>query len=224
MSNASSVRQVKQYQCGARPALRSLCRRARWELHIPSIAASVYAALTAAGGFGIANQARPSSSAPGKGFRLGGGNLPDHSPSSRPRLGRTLISIRPFRDAPRSKLKSTSDAGLCCFHCRSIGPFARRETIYRDGKRSGWLTSAVTGTLLAGPSVRLVRDPTTSSRATNCCPSATNSKSQPCACRRNILNPLYHPTMSPQGLSLAASAHRGELPYRSSRSARLPDC
>jgi 4-methylaminobutanoate oxidase (formaldehyde-forming) len=120
-----------------------------WELHVPvEFAASVYDALMAAGQpHGIANAGYRAieSLRLEKGYRAWGGEIgPDHSPlvaglgwavklkSNRPFQGRAALEAQAAKKLPRLLAGFTADPSVVL-----LG----RETIYRDGKRVGWLTS-----------------------------------------------------------------------------------
>ncbi len=120
-----------------------------WELHVPvEFAASVYDALMAAGQpHGIANAGYRAieSLRLEKGYRAWGGEIgPDHSPlvaglgwavklkSNRPFQGRAALEAQAPKKLPRLLAGFTADPSVVL-----LG----RETIYRDGKRVGWLTS-----------------------------------------------------------------------------------
>ncbi len=139
-----------------------------WELHIPvEFAASVYDALMAAGQpHGIANAGYRAieSLRLEKGYRAWGGEIgPDHSPlvaglgwavklkSNRPFQGRAALEAQAAKKLPRLLAGFTADPSVVL-----LG----RETIYRDGKRVGWLTSGGYG-YTVGRSIGYgyVRDP-----------------------------------------------------------------
>ncbi|HLC08980.1 MAG TPA: glycine cleavage T C-terminal barrel domain-containing protein, partial [Methyloceanibacter sp.] len=120
-----------------------------WELHIPvEFALSVYDALMEAGQpHGIANAGYRAieSLRLEKGYRAWGADIgPDHSPlvaglgwaaklkSSTPFQGRAALEDQASRPLPRLLAGFTTDPAVVL-----LG----RETIYRDGKRVGWLTS-----------------------------------------------------------------------------------
>jgi 4-methylaminobutanoate oxidase (formaldehyde-forming) len=120
-----------------------------WELHIPvEFAASVYDALMEAGqGHGIANAGYRAieSLRLEKGYRAWGADIgPDHSPlvaglgwavklkSETPFQGRAALEAQMNKRLPRLLAGFTADPPVLL-----LG----RETIYRDGKRVGWLTS-----------------------------------------------------------------------------------
>ena len=120
-----------------------------WELHIPvEFALSVYDALMAAGQeHGIANAGYRAieSLRLEKGYRSWGADIgPDHSllvaglgwatklKSSTPFKGRAALEAQAVRPLPRLLAGFTADPSVVL-----LG----RETIYRDGKRVGWLTS-----------------------------------------------------------------------------------
>jgi 4-methylaminobutanoate oxidase (formaldehyde-forming) len=120
-----------------------------WELHIPvEFAASVYNALMAAGEpHGIANAGYRAieSLRLEKGYRAWGADIgPDHSPlvaglgwavklkSTTLFQGRAALEAQAAKPLPRLLAGFTTDPSIIL-----LG----RETIYRDGKRVGWLTS-----------------------------------------------------------------------------------
>jgi sarcosine dehydrogenase len=120
-----------------------------WELHIPvEFAARVYDALMAAGEpHGIANAGYRAieSLRLEKGYRAWGADIgPDHSPlvaglgwavklkSATPFQGRAALEAQAAKPLPRLLAGFTTDPSIIL-----LG----RETIYRDGKRVGWLTS-----------------------------------------------------------------------------------
>ena len=120
-----------------------------WELHIPvEFAASVYDALMAAGEpHGIANAGYRAieSLRLEKGYRAWGADVgPDHSPlvaglgwavklkSATLFQGRAALEAQAGKPLPRLLAGFTTDPSIIL-----LG----RETIYRDGKRVGWLTS-----------------------------------------------------------------------------------
>ncbi len=139
-----------------------------WELHIPvEFAANVYDALMAAGKpHGIANAGYRAieSLRLEKGYRAWGADIgPDHSPlvaglgwavklkSSTPFQGRAALEAQAAKPLPRLLAGFTTDPSVVL-----LG----RETIYRDGKRVGWLTSGGYG-YTVGRSIGYgyVRDP-----------------------------------------------------------------
>jgi sarcosine dehydrogenase len=120
-----------------------------WELHIPvEFAAGVYAALMHAGEpHGIANAGYRAieSLRLEKGYRAWGADIgPDHSPlvaglgwavklkSNTPFQGRAALEAQATKKLPRLLAGFTTDPAIVL-----LG----RETIYRDDKRVGWLTS-----------------------------------------------------------------------------------
>jgi 4-methylaminobutanoate oxidase (formaldehyde-forming) len=120
-----------------------------WELHIPvEFMATVYDALMAAGSeYGIANAGYRAidSLRLEKGYRAWGADIgPDHSPlvaglgwatklkTNVPFLGREAIEAQSKKPLPRLLAGFTTDPGVVL-----LG----RETIYRNGKRVGWLSS-----------------------------------------------------------------------------------
>jgi 4-methylaminobutanoate oxidase (formaldehyde-forming) len=139
-----------------------------WELHIPvEFAASVYDALMAEGEpHGIANAGYRAieSLRLEKGYRAWGADIgPDHSPlvaglgwavklkSNRPFRGREALEAQAVKKLPRLLAGFTADPSVVL-----LG----RETIYRDGKRVGWLSSGGYG-YTVGRSIGYgyVRDP-----------------------------------------------------------------
>ena len=139
-----------------------------WELHIPvEFAASVYDALMEGGRpHGIANAGYRAieSLRLEKGYRAWGADIgPDHSPlvaglgwaaklkSSTPFQGRAALEDQASRPLPRLLAGFTTDPAVVL-----LG----RETIYRDGKRVGWLTSGGHGyTVDRSIGYGYVRDP-----------------------------------------------------------------
>ena len=139
-----------------------------WELHIPvEFALSVYDALMAAGQrHGIANAGYRAieSLRLEKGYRSWGAEIgPDHSPlvaglawavklkSDTPFQGRAALEVQATRKLPRLLAGFTTDPSIVL-----LG----RETIYRDGKRVGWLTSGGCGyTVDRSIGYGYVRDP-----------------------------------------------------------------
>jgi len=139
-----------------------------WELHIPvEFAATVYDALMFAGEpFGIANAGYRAieSLRLEKGYRAWGADIgPDHSPlvaglgwavkfkSPGDFLGRAALEIQMAKPLPRLLAGFTVDPEIVL-----LG----RETIYRDGRRVGWLSSGGYG-YTVGRSIGYgyVRDP-----------------------------------------------------------------
>ena len=139
-----------------------------WELHVPvEFALSVYEALMAAGEpHGIANAGYRAieSLRLEKGYRAWGADIgPDHSPlvaglgwavklkSNTPFQGRAALEAQLARRLPRLLAGFTTDPSIVL-----LG----RETIYRDGKRVGWLASGGYG-YTVGRSIGYgyVRDP-----------------------------------------------------------------
>jgi 4-methylaminobutanoate oxidase (formaldehyde-forming) len=131
-----------------------------WELHIPvEFAASVYEALMAAGAkFGIANAGYRAieSMRLEKGYRAWGSDIgPDHTPleaglgwavkfkKNTPFLGREALEAQRARKLPKM---------LACFTVDDPDVILLgRETIYRDGKRVGWLSSGGYGHTIGKP-------------------------------------------------------------------------
>ncbi len=139
-----------------------------WELHIPvEFAATVYDAIMAAGEpHSIANAGYRAieSLRLEKGYRAWGADIgPDHSPlvaglgwavklkSSKPFQGREALAAQAAKPLPRLLAGFTTDPSVVL-----LG----RETIYRDGKRVGWLSSGGYG-YTVGRSIGYgyVRDP-----------------------------------------------------------------
>ncbi len=139
-----------------------------WELHIPvEFAASVYDALMAEGSrHGIANAGYRAieSLRLEKGYRAWGADIgPDHSPlvaglgwavklkSDTPFQGRAALEAQATKKLPRLLAGFAADPSIVL-----LG----RETIYRDGKRVGWLSSGGYG-YTVGRSIGYgyVRDP-----------------------------------------------------------------
>ena len=139
-----------------------------WELHVPvEFALSVYEALMAAGEpHGIANAGYRAIELLRleKGYRAWGADIgPDHSPlvaglgwavklkSNTPFQGRAALEAQLARRLPRLLAGFTTDPSIVL-----LG----RETIYRDGKRVGWLASGGYG-YTVGRSIGYgyVRDP-----------------------------------------------------------------
>jgi sarcosine dehydrogenase len=121
-----------------------------WELHVPAeFTATVYDALMDAGrGHGIANAGYRAieSLRLEKGYRAWGSDIgPDHSPlvaglgwavklkKNIPFLGREALVEQQAKPLPRLLAGFTTEPGIVL-----LG----RETIYRDGERVGWLSSA----------------------------------------------------------------------------------
>jgi sarcosine dehydrogenase len=131
-----------------------------WELHIPvEFAASVYEALMAAGAeFGIVNAGYRAieSMRLEKGYRARGSDIgPDHTPleaglgwavkfkKNTPFLGREALEAQRARKLPKM---------LACFTVDDPDVILLgRETIYRDGKRVGWLSSGGFGHTIGKP-------------------------------------------------------------------------
>lgn len=139
-----------------------------FELHIPvEFAATAYDALMKAGEpYGIANAGYRAieSLRLEKGYRAWGADIgPDHSPlvaglawavklkSNRTFQGRAALEVQATRPLPRLLAGFTTDPSITL-----LG----RETIYRDGKRVGWLTSGGYGyTVDRSIGYGYVRDP-----------------------------------------------------------------
>jgi 4-methylaminobutanoate oxidase (formaldehyde-forming) len=139
-----------------------------WELHIPvEFAASVYEAIMASGrahGLMNAGYRAIESLRLEKGYRAWGSDIgPDHSPlvaglgwavklkSNRPFQGRAALEAQAAKPLPRLLAGFTTDPSVVL-----LG----RETIYRDGRRVGWLASGGYG-YTVGRSIGYgyVRDP-----------------------------------------------------------------
>jgi 4-methylaminobutanoate oxidase (formaldehyde-forming) len=139
-----------------------------WELHIPvEFAATVYEALMAAGeAYGIANAGYRAieSLRLEKGYRAWGADIgPDHTPLvaglgwavklklDTPFQGRAALEAQSEKQLPRLLAGFSTDPSVIL-----LG----RETIYRDGKRVGWLSSGGYG-YTVGRSIGYgyVRDP-----------------------------------------------------------------
>lgn len=139
-----------------------------WELHIPvEFALSVYDALMRAGqqhGIGNAGYRAIESLRLEKGYRAWGAEIgPDHSPlvaglgwavklkSDTPFQGRAALEAQAAKKLPRLLAGFTTEPSIVL-----LG----RETIYRDGKRVGWLTSGGYGyTVGRAIGYGYVRDP-----------------------------------------------------------------
>ncbi|MGE3528369.1 MAG: FAD-dependent oxidoreductase [Methyloceanibacter sp.] len=139
-----------------------------WELHIPvEFAASLYDALMDEGrAHGIANAGYRAieSLRLEKGYRAWGADIgPDHSPlvaglgwavklkGNTPFQGRAALEAQRAKPLPRLLAGFTADPSVLL-----LG----RETIYRDGKRMGWLTSGGYGhTIGRAIGYGYVRDP-----------------------------------------------------------------
>jgi sarcosine dehydrogenase len=140
-----------------------------WELHVPvEFAATLYDALTAAGaGFGLrdAGYRAIESLRLEKGYRAWGAEIgPDHSPlmaglgfavklrGNLPFLGRDALEAERARPLPRLL------AGFAVADPEVV--LLGRETIFRDGRRVGWLASGGWGyTLGRSLGYGYVRDP-----------------------------------------------------------------
>jgi glycine cleavage system aminomethyltransferase T/glycine/D-amino acid oxidase-like deaminating enzyme len=139
-----------------------------FELHIPvEFALSVYDALMAAGQeHGIANAGYRAieSLRLEKGYRAWGADIgPDHSPLVAGLAWATkLKSNKPFkgRDALEAQARDKLPRLLAGFTANPSVVLLGRETIYRDGKRVGWLTSGGYGYTVGRPiGYGYVRDP-----------------------------------------------------------------
>lgn len=137
-----------------------------WELHVPvEFAATVYDALAATGRVTDAGYRAIESLRLEKGYRAWGGEIgPDHSPlvaglgfatrlrGTAPFLGRDALEAQHARPLPRLL------AGFAVADPAVV--LLGRETIYRDGKRVGWLASGGWGyTVGANLGYGYVRDP-----------------------------------------------------------------
>jgi sarcosine dehydrogenase len=130
-----------------------------FELHIPvEFALSVYDALMAAGQeHGIANAGYRAieSLRLEKGYRAWGADIgPDHSPLVAGLAWATkLKSNKPFkgRDALEAQARDKLPRLLAGFTANPSVVLLGRETIYRDGKRVGWLTSGGYGYTVGRP-------------------------------------------------------------------------
>ncbi|MFO1210951.1 MAG: FAD-dependent oxidoreductase [Amaricoccus sp.] len=137
-----------------------------WELHVPvEFAATLYDAITAAGGVADAGYRAIESLRLEKGYRAWGAEIgPDHSPlvaglgfatklrKPIPFLGRDALEVQRASRLPRLLAGfAVADPAVTL-----LG----RETIYRDGKRVGWLASAGWGySVGTGLGYGYVRDP-----------------------------------------------------------------
>jgi glycine cleavage system aminomethyltransferase T/glycine/D-amino acid oxidase-like deaminating enzyme len=139
-----------------------------FELHIPvEFALSVYDALMAAGQeHGIANAGYRAieSLRLEKGYRAWDADIgPDHSPLVAGLAWATkLKSNKPFRgrDALEAQARDKLPRLLAGFTANPSVVLLGRETIYRDGKRVGWLTSGGYGYTVGRPiGYGYVRDP-----------------------------------------------------------------
>lgn len=139
-----------------------------WELHVPTeYTATVFEALLAAGaphGLSLAGYRAIETLRLEKGYRAWGAEIgPDHSPlvaglgwavklkSDVPFLGRDALEVQKAKPLPRLLAGFTVDPAIVL-----LG----RETIFRDGRRAGWLASGGFGHTL-GKSIGYgyVRDP-----------------------------------------------------------------
>ncbi len=173
-----------------------------WELHMPvEFALTVYDALMAAGAEARPRQCRLSRDR----VAASGERLPrlgrryrarPLAPRRRPRLGgeaeieHAISRTRPRSSAGRKPLPRL----LAGFTADPSIVLLGRETIYRDGKRVGWLTSGGFG-YTVGRSIGYgyVRDPETASRATYCFPAVTSSKSPRHASGRTLPRSALRP-------------------------------
>jgi 4-methylaminobutanoate oxidase (formaldehyde-forming) len=177
-----------------------------WELHIPvEFALSVYEALMTAGEpHGIANAGYRAieSLRLEKGYRAWGADIgPDHSPlvaglgwavklkSGTPFQGRAALEAQLARRLPRLLAGFTTDPSIVL-----LG----RETIYRDGKRMGWLASGGYG-YTVGRSIGYgyVRDPDNGVDRDSLLAGRYELEVATARVPAEIfLDPLYDPTMS----------------------------
>jgi 4-methylaminobutanoate oxidase (formaldehyde-forming) len=177
-----------------------------WELHIPvEFALSVYEALMMAGEpHGIANAGYRAieSLRLEKGYRAWGADIgPDHSPlvaglgwavklkSATPFQGRAALEAQLARRLPRLLAGFTTDPSIVL-----LG----RETIYRDGKRMGWLASGGYG-YTVGRSIGygFVRDPDNGVDRDSLLAGRYELEVATARVPAEIfLDPLYDPTMS----------------------------
>jgi sarcosine dehydrogenase len=177
-----------------------------WELHIPvEFALSVYDALMKAGQqHGIANAGYRAieSLRLEKGYRAWGAEIgPDHSPlvaglgwavklkSGKPFQGRAAIEAQAAKKLPRLLAGFTTDPSIVL-----LG----RETIYRDGKRVGWLTSGGYG-YTVGRSIGYgyVRDPENGVDRDKVLSGRYELEVATTRVQAEVfLNPLYDPAMS----------------------------
>ena len=177
-----------------------------WELHIPvEFAASVYDALMRAGEqYGIANAGYRAieSLRLEKGYRAWGADIgPDHSPlvaglgwavklkSNTPFQGRAALEAQGASKLPRMLAGFTTDPAFIL-----LG----RETIYRDGKRVGWLASGGYG-YTVGRSIGYgyVRDPENGVDRDSVLSGRYELEVATTRVAAEIfLDPLYDPTMS----------------------------
>jgi sarcosine dehydrogenase len=176
-----------------------------WELHVPvDYAATVYDALMRAGSdLGITNAGYRAieSLRLEKGYRAWGADIgPDHTPLEAG-LGWALKlkTAQPFlgREALEQQQRSPLTKQLCAFTAddRSV-MLLGRETIHRDGKRVGWLSSGGYGhTLCAAIGLGYVRCPQGVSREYLAAGHyELEVASTRVACRIHF-EPLYDPTM-----------------------------
>lgn len=120
-----------------------------WELHLPvEYATTVYAALSEAGAeFGLrdAGYRAIESMRLEKGYRAWGSDIgPDHTPGEAG-LGWAVKLKKNIEFKGRKAAEAQRDSGvkkiLACFTADPDVVLSGRETIYRDGKRVGWLSS-----------------------------------------------------------------------------------
>jgi 4-methylaminobutanoate oxidase (formaldehyde-forming) len=177
-----------------------------WELHIPvEFALSVYKALMTAGephGIAKAGYRAIESLRLEKGYRAWGADIgPDHSPlvaglgwavklkSATPFQGRAALEAQLARRLPRLLAGFTTDPSIVL-----LG----RETIYRDGKRMGWLASGGYG-YTVGRSIGYgyVRDPDNGVDRDSLLAGRYELEVATARVPAEIfLDPLYDPTMS----------------------------
>ena len=139
-----------------------------WELHLPvEYAQTVYSALTDAGAeYGVKNAGYRAieSLRLEKGYRAWGADIgPDHTPfESGLGWAVKLHKNVDFKGRAASELQSAEGVKkmLACFTVDPDVVLLGRETIYRDGKRVGWLTSGGYGhTIGRSIGYGYVRDP-----------------------------------------------------------------
>jgi 4-methylaminobutanoate oxidase (formaldehyde-forming) len=137
-----------------------------WELHVPvECAATVYDALTTAGrplGLVDAGYRAIETLRLEKGYRAWGADIgPDHTPLEAG-LGWAARKAAPFRGKPalEAQRRSGLKKMLATFTTDADVVLHGRETIYRNGKRCGWLSSAGYGhTVGKWIGMGYVRDP-----------------------------------------------------------------
>jgi 4-methylaminobutanoate oxidase (formaldehyde-forming) len=209
MSNAASpFARVKRITLAGAPALAlrvTYVGELGFELHIPvEFAVSVYDALMTTGReHGIANAGYRAieSLRLEKGYRAWGADIgPDHSPlvaglawatklkSNMPFRGREALAAQAAKPLPRLLAGFTADPSVVL-----LG----RETIYRDGKRVGWLTSGGYG-YTVGRSIGYgyIRDPDGVDREKVLSDSYALEVATARVPAEVFLEPRYDPTMS----------------------------